>query len=70
MTVKSMDTAEEATASMEMEMEMDPRTLPHPDRVPKQRLLPHEICLQQWRCCGTLLGKTPIVLGFSIGCFI
>jgi hypothetical protein len=35
--------------------------------VPKQRLLSPEICLQwRWRC-GTVLGKTPIVLGFSVG---
>jgi hypothetical protein len=37
----------------------------HPDRVPKQRLLSPEIYLRRWRHCGTVLGKTPTVLGFS-----
>jgi hypothetical protein len=41
--------------------------LPHPGRVPEQRLLSPEICLQRWRRYGTVLGKMPIVLGFSIG---
>jgi hypothetical protein len=40
--------------------------LPHPGRVPEQRLLSPEICLRWRRRCGTVLGKTPIVLGFSI----
>jgi hypothetical protein len=35
MAVKSMETAVEETTSMEMA----PRALPHPDRVPEQRLL-------------------------------
>jgi hypothetical protein len=35
--------------------------------VPEQRLLSPEIHLQRRRCCGIVLGKTPIVLGFSIG---
>jgi hypothetical protein len=26
-----------------------------------------EICLQRRRCCRTVLGKTPIDLGFSVG---
>jgi hypothetical protein len=34
--------------------------------VPEQRLLSPEICLQRRRRCGTVLGKTPIVLGFSV----
>jgi hypothetical protein len=35
--------------------------------VPEQRLLSPEICLRRrWRC-GTILGKTPINLGFFIG---
>jgi hypothetical protein len=46
---------------------MAPGALPRPGRVPKQRLLSPEICLRQRRCCGTILGKTPIVLGFSVG---
>jgi hypothetical protein len=63
MAVKSMETAEEATASMEMA----PGALPYPGRVPKQRLLSPEICLRRrWRC-GTVLKKTPIPLGFSVG---
>jgi hypothetical protein len=48
-------------------MEMAPGTLPHPGRVPEQRLLSPEICLQRRRSCGTVLGKTPIDLGFSVG---
>jgi hypothetical protein len=35
--------------------------------VPEQRLLSLEICLRRRRRCGTILGKTLIVLGFSIG---
>jgi hypothetical protein len=41
--------------------------LPHPGRVPKQRLLSPEIGLRWRRRCGTVLGKTPIVLGFFYG---
>jgi hypothetical protein len=41
MAVKSMETVEEATASMEMAS----GALPHPGRVPEQRLVSHEICL-------------------------
>jgi hypothetical protein len=54
--------------SMEMameSMEMAPGALPRPGKVPKQRLLSPEIGLQWRRRCGTLLGKTPIDLGFS-----
>jgi hypothetical protein len=40
MAVKSMETAVEVTASMEMA----PGALPRPDRVPEQRLLSLEIC--------------------------
>jgi hypothetical protein len=46
---------------------MAPGALPHPGRVPEQRLLSPKICLRQRRSCGTILGKTPIVLGFSVG---
>jgi hypothetical protein len=35
--------------------------------VPEQRLLSPKNFLRWRRCCGTVLGKTPIVLGFSIG---
>jgi hypothetical protein len=60
MSVKSMEMAVEA---MEL-MEMAPRALPRPGKVPEQRLLSPEICLR-WRwCCGTLLGETSIDLGF------
>jgi hypothetical protein len=48
-------------------MEMAPRALPRPGRVPEQRLLSPKICLQWRRCCETVLGKMPIVLGFSVG---
>jgi hypothetical protein len=63
MAVKSMETVVEATASMEMAL----GALPHPVRVPKQRLLYPEIALRRRQHCRTILGKTPIVLGFSIG---
>jgi hypothetical protein len=62
MVVKSMDTAVEA---MEL-MEMAPGALPHPGKVPEQRLLSPKIGLQWRRCCGTLLGETPIDLGFRL----
>jgi hypothetical protein len=39
----------------------------HPGRVPEQRLLTPEICLRWRQRCGIILGKTPIVLGFSVG---
>jgi hypothetical protein len=48
-----METAVEAMESMEM----DSGALPHPDRVPEQRLLSPKIGLQWWRHCGTFLGK-------------
>jgi hypothetical protein len=59
--VKSMETVEEATALMEMA----PGALPRLGRVSEQRLLSPEICLRWRQRCGTVLGKTPIVLGFS-----
>jgi hypothetical protein len=40
--------------------------LPRPDRVPKQRIMSPEICLRRRRRCGTVLGKMPIPLGFSV----
>jgi hypothetical protein len=46
---------------------MAPGALPHPGRVPEQRLLSPKICLRRWRSCGTVLGKMPIDLGFSVG---
>jgi hypothetical protein len=46
-------------------MEMAPGAIPHPGRVPEQRLLSPELRLRRrWRC-RTLSGKTPIDLGFS-----
>jgi hypothetical protein len=48
-------------------MEMAPGALPHPGRVPKQRLLFPKIGLRWRRRCGTILGKTPIVLEFFYG---
>jgi hypothetical protein len=46
-------------------MEMAPGAIPHPGRVPEQRLLSPKIGLQRRRRCGTFLGKTLIDLGFS-----
>jgi hypothetical protein len=46
---------------------MAPGALPRLGRVPEQRLLSPEICLRRRRCCETVLGKTPIPLGFSVG---
>jgi hypothetical protein len=34
--------------------------------VPEQRLLSPKICLRRRRRCGTVLGKTPIYLGFGL----
>jgi hypothetical protein len=48
-------------------METASGALPHPGRVPEQRLLSPEICLRRWRRCGTVLGKTLILFGFSVG---
>jgi hypothetical protein len=45
---------------------MAPGALPRPGRVPEQRLLSPKIRRRR-RSCGTVLGKIPIVLGFSIG---
>jgi hypothetical protein len=63
MAVRSMETAETA-----METDGDgSRGTSHPGRVPEQRLLSPEIH-RRWRwSCGTLSGKLPIVLGFSVG---
>jgi hypothetical protein len=46
---------------------MAPGALPHLGKVPEQRLLSLEICRRWRRCYGTVLGKTPTLLGFSIG---
>jgi hypothetical protein len=61
MAVKSMETAVKAMESMEMAL----GALPHPGRVPEQRLLSPEIGLRWRRCCETFLEKTPTDLGFS-----
>jgi hypothetical protein len=53
----------EATASMEIA----PRALPHPGRVPEQRLLSPKIHRWWQRSCRTSSGKLPIPLGFSVG---
>jgi hypothetical protein len=45
---------------------MAPGALPHPGRVPEQRLLSLENGLRRRRRCGTVLGETPIDLGFSL----
>jgi hypothetical protein len=60
--VNSMETAVETMESMEM----TPRALPRPGRVPEQRVLSPKIGLRWRRHCGTLLGKTPIDLGFGL----
>jgi hypothetical protein len=57
-----METAVEAMASMEMA----PGALPRPGRVPEQRLLSLKICLRRRQRCETLLGETPIDLGFGL----
>jgi hypothetical protein len=62
MAVKSMETAVEVMASMEMAL----GPLPHPDRVLEQRLLSPEIHRWRRRSCRTLSRKTPIFLGVSI----
>jgi hypothetical protein len=46
-------------------MEMALGALPHPGRVPEQRLLSPKIGLRWRRRCGTFFGKMPIHLGFS-----
>jgi hypothetical protein len=46
---------------------MAPGALPHPGRVPEQRLLSLEIRRWRRRSCRTVSKKSPIVLGFSIG---
>ena len=62
MAVRSMEMAETT-----METDGDgSRALHCPGRVPEQRLLSPKICLRRWRRCGTVLGKTPIDLGFSV----
>jgi hypothetical protein len=45
---------------------MSPGALPHPGRVPEQRLLSPEIRRRRQRSCGTLSGNLPISLGFSV----
>jgi hypothetical protein len=59
--MKSMETAVEATESMEMALGV----LPYPGKVPEQRLLSPKIGLRRRWHCRTLLGETPNDLGFS-----
>jgi hypothetical protein len=47
-------------------MEMAPRALPRPSRVPEQRLLSPKIHRWRRRSCRTLSQKTPIDLGFFV----
>jgi hypothetical protein len=47
-------------------MEMAPGAIPCPSRVPEQRLLSPKIGLRRRRRCRTLLGETPIDLGFLL----
>jgi hypothetical protein len=46
-------------------MEMALGAIPHPGRVPKQRLLSPKIDLRWQQRCGTFHGLLPIDLGFS-----
>jgi hypothetical protein len=46
---------------------MAPGVLPHPGRVPEQRIMSPKICLRRRRSCGTVLEILPIDLGFSVG---
>jgi hypothetical protein len=62
MAVKLMETVVEVIASMEMA----PEALPHPGRVPEQRLLSPKIHRWRWWSYRTLSRKTPIDLGFSV----
>jgi len=45
---------------------MAPGALPRPGRVPEQRLLSPEIRRRRRRSCGTVSGKLPNPLGFSV----
>jgi hypothetical protein len=63
MAVRSMETAETA---METDGHGSGGTS-RLSRVPEQRLLSPEIRLRWRRRCGTVLGKTSKVLGFSVG---
>jgi hypothetical protein len=45
---------------------MAPEALPRPGKVPEQRLLSPEICLQLRRRCETILEISLAPLGFSI----
>jgi hypothetical protein len=62
-----MEMAVRLMETVEMVMEMAPGELPRPGRVPEQRLLSPKIRRWRRRSCGTVLGKMPIPLGFSIG---
>jgi hypothetical protein len=62
MAMESMETVEEATASMEMA----PGALPHPGMVPEHKLLSPKICRWWRQSCRTLSRKTPIDLGFQL----
>jgi hypothetical protein len=62
MAVRSMETAETA-----VETDGDGSgAVPHPGRVLEQRLLSPKICWRWRQSYGTLSGKLPIPLGFSI----
>jgi hypothetical protein len=57
MAVKSMEMVVEAMESMKMAS----GALPHPGRVPEQRLLSPEIGLRRRQRCGTLSGKHRLI---------
>jgi hypothetical protein len=65
MAVESVEMAVESMEIAVESMEIAPGSIPYPGRVPEQRLLSPELCLQRRRRCGTLSGKMPIHLGFS-----
>jgi hypothetical protein len=61
--VRSMETAKTA-----METDEDGSgAFPRPGRVREHRLLSPEICLRRRWSRRTVLGKTPTILGFSVG---
>jgi hypothetical protein len=57
MVVKSMEMAVESMESMEIA----PGALPHPGKVPEQRLLSPEIGLRQRRRCGIYFKKRRLI---------
>jgi hypothetical protein len=63
MVVRLMETPETA---VETDGDGSGGTSPSRQGVGTETSVP-EICLRWWRSCGTVLGKMPIDLGFSVG---